>query len=69
MELVHNNGEDCKIELFDISGKLVNDYTVNFVTGGIELDIRNLKNGFYFITLTDASSGIMQQGKMVKLKD
>jgi hypothetical protein len=23
VELVHNNGEDCKIELFDISGKLV----------------------------------------------
>ncbi len=40
VELVHNNGENCKIELFDVSGKLVTDYTVNFVTGGIELDIR-----------------------------
>ena len=69
VELVHNNGENCKIELFDVSGKLVTDYTVSFVTGGIELDIRQLRNGFYFITLTDASSGIIEQGKMVKMKN
>jgi hypothetical protein len=69
VELVHNNGENCKIELFDVSGKLVTDYTVSFVTGGIELDISQLRDGFYFITLTDASSGIIEQGKMVKMKD
>ena len=68
VELVHNNGENCKIELFDVSGKLVGDYTVNFVTGGIELDIQHLKNGFYFITLTDAVSGVNEQGKLVKMK-
>ena len=69
IELVHNNGESCVIDVYDATGKHVTDYTVNFVAGEIELDIQHLKNGFYFITMTDSSSGIIQKGKMVKMKD
>lgn len=68
VELVHNSPGNCKIQLFDVSGKQVSDISVSFVTGGFELDIRNLKEGFYFVTLTDSESGIIKTGKLVKVK-
>jgi hypothetical protein len=66
IELVNNNTENGKLELFDISGKRVIDFTLNIVAGGIELDIRNLREGFYIVTLTDPESGYIQKGKLVK---
>jgi hypothetical protein len=66
VEFIHNNGQDAAIQLFDVSGKLITDYTTSIVAGGIELDINHLDKGFYFITLTDPSSGFVQKGKLVK---
>jgi nitrous oxidase accessory protein NosD len=69
VELIHNAGENCKIEIFDISGAVVTGYDVSIVAGGLELDIRQLNSGFYTITLSDQSSGFIQMGKLLKLKD
>ena len=68
VELIQNNGEDFKIQLFDVSGKLITNYTATIVAGGIDLDIENLNNGFYFITLTDSGTGFIEKGKIVKMK-
>jgi len=68
IDLVHNSESEGKIQLFDVSGKLVTNFTVSFMTGGIELDISNLREGFYFVSLTDAKSGIVKTGKLVKVK-
>jgi len=51
IELIHNNGLPGKLEVFDASGSLITDYEVNLVAGGIELNLQQLKQGFYFITL------------------
>ena len=66
IELINNNAEAGKLELFDVSGKRITDYSLNVVAGGIELDIQNLSEGFYFVTLTDPASGFIQKGKLVK---
>jgi len=65
IELV-NNQDNSTIQLFDISGKLVTDYNVNIFAGRIELDIHNLSNGLYFITLTNPETGVSQKGKIIK---
>jgi hypothetical protein len=57
---------DTRIQLFDASGKLVTGYTVNNISGGIEIDIRNLNEGFYFVTLTDKGTGRVKSGKLIK---
>jgi PKD repeat protein len=57
-----------EIKLYDASGKLVTNYTVNYTIGNIELDIRNLKEGFYFVSITDLSSGLVRAGKLIKVK-
>jgi parallel beta-helix repeat protein len=69
IELINNNSETSKIELFDMTGKLVTDYTINFVAGVIELDMQKLNEGLYFITLTDPTSGFIQKGKMIKINN
>ena len=66
IEVVDSGMLDGKIRLFDASGKQVGDYTLNFVAGGLEVDIRNLRQGLYFVTLTDQNSGFIQTGKLVK---
>jgi parallel beta-helix repeat protein len=68
IEYINNSFSESKIQLYDVSGKLVSNYSLSSVTGGIELDIRNLKEGFYFVSLTDAASGIVRAGKLIKVK-
>jgi len=67
VELIDNNDMYGKIELFDNSGKVVTNYSINFVAGGMELDISNLSEGFYIVTLTNPESGFIQKGKMIKV--
>ncbi|MCF8370550.1 MAG: T9SS type A sorting domain-containing protein [Bacteroidales bacterium] len=67
IELISNDATDNTLEIFDVSGKKVFEYEVNFMTGGIELDIQKLGEGFYFVTLADAS-GFVQKGKIVKVQ-
>jgi hypothetical protein len=66
IEVINSNKETGKLELFDVSGKRITEYSLSIVAGGIELDIQNLSEGFYFITLTDPVSGYIQKGKLVK---
>jgi hypothetical protein len=66
IEVIYNSMLDGKIQMFDLSGKLITDFTVNIVAGGIELDIQHLSKGLYFITITDPGSGFIKAGKFVK---
>ena len=68
IELITSNESDNSLEIFDVSGKLIEDYSVEIVSGIIELDIKNLSEGFYFITLIDAS-GFIQKGKLIKVSN
>jgi len=68
IELFSENNTENKVELYDIDGKLCTQFTINFVAGGIELDISKLKAGIYFVTLTNPDSGFAQKGKLVKIK-
>ncbi|MEI8203446.1 MAG: PKD domain-containing protein, partial [Bacteroidota bacterium] len=66
IEIVKSDLLNGKIQMFDVNGKLVNDYQLSFVAGGIELNIHNLQKGLYFITLSDSKIGLIQTGKLVK---
>jgi PKD repeat protein len=66
IEVVKTGMLNGKIQLFDGSGKQVTDFKLEFVAGGIELDIRNLRSGLYFVTLTDENFGLIMTGKLVK---
>jgi hypothetical protein len=68
IEFLQNNVSEDKIKLYDVSGKLVTGYAASIVNGGIELDISNLREGFYIVTLTDGGSGIVKTGKLIKVK-
>jgi len=67
IELINGNASESRIELYDMNGKLVTEYAINFAAGGIELDLQKLNEGFYFVTLTDPESGFIQKGKLVKV--
>jgi hypothetical protein len=67
VEAVNANSENSLLEIFDISGRKVHEYVINFVSGGIEIDIQNLNQGIYFVTLSDKQSGVLQKGKLVKI--
>ena len=66
IELITNSKEDTKLEILDVCGKMIKGYSINFVAGGIELNIEELSDGYYFITLT-SDTGIVQKGKIVKV--
>jgi Secretion system C-terminal sorting domain len=67
IELVDGNA-DGLIQIFDLTGKLVNNYEINIVAGRIEIGIQNLNNGVYFITLTNEENGFLQKGKIIKIE-
>ncbi len=66
IEYLKGSLAETRISLYDASGKLVTSYSVNNILGGLELDIRNLNEGFYFVTLTDPSTGQVKSGKLIK---
>jgi hypothetical protein len=67
IEAMHAAADDPVIEVFDMNGRLVADYSMDFVAGGFELNIQNLRQGIYFITLSDKSGGLLGKGKLVKV--
>ena len=69
IEFIDNTGGNSKIEVFDISGKLVTDISLNMVAGGIEMDVQQLQNGIYFVTITNPETGFIQKGKLVKIEN
>jgi len=68
IDFINNGISESNIRLLDVSGKLVSNYTINFMTYGIELDISNLREGFYVVSVTDPDSGIVKAGKLIKVK-
>ena len=66
VELIAGDSEGSSLEIYDVTGKKVEDYTLNLVSGVFELDVSNMGEGFYFITLTD-NTGFVQKGKLVKV--
>jgi hypothetical protein len=58
---------DNSLQVYDVSGKQVMNYTMNSTSGGVELDISNLKEGFYFVSVTDLGTGIVKSGKLIKV--
>ncbi|MCP4295385.1 MAG: T9SS type A sorting domain-containing protein, partial [Proteobacteria bacterium] len=69
IEFLNNTEGDSKIEVFDITGKLVNKISISIVAGGFEMDVQQLRGGIYFVTITDPESGFIQKGKMVKVEN
>ena len=67
IEYMNSKVSESRIELHDVSGKLISNYQLEYISGGIEIDISSLREGFYFVTLTDATSGIVRSGKLVKV--
>jgi parallel beta-helix repeat protein len=59
--------QEYKVQVHDISGKLVTNYKLSYVAGGLELDISNLNEGFYMISMTDTASGTIKSGKLIKI--
>jgi hypothetical protein len=57
---------ETRVQVYDASGKEVTNYTVSHVLGGAELDISGLREGFYFVTLTDLGTGLVKSGKLIK---
>jgi hypothetical protein len=68
IEFLNYNLSENTFRLFDASGKQVTNYAISAVAGGIELDIRNLKEGFYFVSVTDEFSGMTRAGKLIKTR-
>ena len=68
IEFINYNLSENTFRLFDVSGKQVTNYALNPVSGGIELDISNLKEGFYFVSVTDEFSGMVRAGKLIKVR-
>lgn len=62
-----DNNTDATIRIFDISGKLITNYTVNKLSNKVALDMKNIEVGVYFVTVTDFDLGIIKSGKIVKL--
>jgi PKD repeat protein len=68
IDFIDQSISEDKLQVFDVSGKLVTNYVMNPVSGGgIELDISRLNEGFYFISITDASTGVVRSGKLIKV--
>jgi hypothetical protein len=66
IEVISSSLVNGKLQVFDISGKVISNYSVNAFSGGFEMDVAGLAKGIYFITITDPSSGIVKAGKFVK---
>jgi len=68
IDFIDQSISEDKLQVFDVSGKLVTNYVMNPVSGGgIELDISRLNEGFYFISVTDTSTGVVRSGKLIKV--
>ncbi len=69
IELINTMPGDNTIEVYDISGQRCDQFSISIVSGGIELDISKLKDGIYFVTVSNPDSGISHKGKLVKIKN
>jgi hypothetical protein len=67
IEAMFASAQDAVIEIFDMNGRLVTDFSMDFVAGGFEVNIQNLRQGIYFITLSDKSRKLLGKGKLVKI--
>ena len=63
-----NAQEGNVIQLFDVSGRLVTNYAIEIFAGRVQLNIKELSEGSYFVTMTNPESGFTQKGKIMKIK-
>ena len=68
IESVFSPLSEVRVEMHDVSGKLITGYSLQRAAGGIELDISRLREGFYFVVLTDPATGTVKTGKLIKVK-
>jgi hypothetical protein len=57
---------DARIQVYDVSGQMLHHFSARSLSGGFELDISDLSEGFYFVTITDTGTGAVRTGKLVK---
>ncbi len=58
-----------EVQLIDVTGKVIDNYKAGIANGRIGLDITNLIEGVYFVTLTNTKNGSKRVGKIIKLVD
>lgn len=58
---------DTFVQVHDIEGKLITNYSINIDEQRIELNIKNLENGVYFVTLLN-NEGLICTRKIVKIE-
>jgi hypothetical protein len=56
IDLIANSAASSTVELRDVTGKLITDYTLNQVSGRFELNVQALSNGVYFVTLSNSEA-------------
>ena len=65
MDIMKLKGNDISIKLCDVTGKLVTNYTYHISANRAELNIKNIDNGIYFVTLIDKDV-VIGTGKIIK---
>lgn len=56
-----------ELEIRTVSGQLVKTIQPSFVAGITEIDLTELAQGIYYIVLTNPSTGVKQQQKLIKM--
>jgi parallel beta-helix repeat protein len=62
-----NLNENDEVLIYDISGKVVMNYSISFSTGKLQVNIEDFEKGVYFVTINDSKSGTTKKGKFVKI--
>ena len=63
------NDDVSKLQIVDISGKEIHNYAFTQKEDKVKIDIRNLKEGVYFISIESTERGIIKTGKIVKVEN
>lgn len=67
VEFINADALKSVISIYDASGRLVSEYSANYVAGGVELNISELIEGFYYLTLSSPESDTIKNGKFIKV--
>ena len=67
IENANNDLNNNRIQIFDITGKLVNGYTVEIENRRVKIDIHNLSVGVYLIDFLN-NKGLIKRNKIIKIE-
>ena len=62
------SGNKTRITLHDLTGNLISFAELQQGAGAYKLDLRNLSNGIYLVSVTDIDSGDKKVTKLIKQK-